>query len=163
MALKSARLAGLDVPVRRRSSGRAVPGQRAARRRGRVRIPEPDKLPPPTAVGLLSRMYQGWPRDHPRLNAACATWKSSVRPGPTCTSITTPRRSCTTTRPGWDAWNRPCATGWWPPIAPRPRGWQLVLQRRPGKSGGRLYTTAMCVMILEVYYRYMPLYGTAGR
>ncbi|MDA7861535.1 terpene cyclase/mutase family protein [bacterium] len=27
-----------------------------------------------------------------------------------------------------------------------------------GKVGGRLYTTAMAVMILEVYYRYLPLY-----
>ncbi len=27
-----------------------------------------------------------------------------------------------------------------------------------GSVGGRLYTTAMAVMILEVYYRYMPLY-----
>jgi hypothetical protein len=29
---------------------------------------------------------------------------------------------------------------------------------RHGQVGGRLYTTAMSVMILEVYYRYMPLY-----
>ncbi len=28
-----------------------------------------------------------------------------------------------------------------------------------GDQGGRLYNTAMAVMILEVYYRYMPLYG----
>ena len=27
-----------------------------------------------------------------------------------------------------------------------------------GQVGGRLYTTAMSVMILEVYYRYLPLY-----
>lgn len=27
-----------------------------------------------------------------------------------------------------------------------------------GDVGGRLYTTAMCTMILEVYYRYLPLY-----
>jgi hypothetical protein len=25
--------------------------------------------------------------------------------------------------------------------------------------GGRLYTTTMAIMTLEVYYRYMPLYG----
>jgi hypothetical protein len=29
-----------------------------------------------------------------------------------------------------------------------------------GDIGGRLYTTAMCIMILEVPYRYMPLYGS---
>ena len=30
---------------------------------------------------------------------------------------------------------------------------------RWGNVGGRLYTTAMCAMTLEVYYRYLPLYG----
>ncbi|MCH5375462.1 MAG: hypothetical protein JJ992_15940, partial [Planctomycetes bacterium] len=29
---------------------------------------------------------------------------------------------------------------------------------RWGDIGGRLYTTAMCAMTLEIYYRYMPLY-----
>jgi hypothetical protein len=28
-----------------------------------------------------------------------------------------------------------------------------------GAGGGRHYTTAVCIMMLEVYYRYMPLYG----
>ncbi len=27
-----------------------------------------------------------------------------------------------------------------------------------GDIGGRLYTTAMCTMMLEVYYRYLPMY-----
>ncbi|MCP4886753.1 MAG: terpene cyclase/mutase family protein [Planctomycetaceae bacterium] len=31
-------------------------------------------------------------------------------------------------------------------------------QDRWGDIGGRLYTTAMCAMTLEVYYRYLPLY-----
>ena len=26
-------------------------------------------------------------------------------------------------------------------------------------AGGRLYTTTMAIMSLEVYYRYMPIYG----
>jgi hypothetical protein len=30
---------------------------------------------------------------------------------------------------------------------------------RHGSIGGRLYTTSICAMILEVYYRHMPLYG----
>ncbi|QEG42400.1 prenyltransferase/squalene oxidase repeat-containing protein [Roseimaritima ulvae] len=31
-----------------------------------------------------------------------------------------------------------------------------------GDVGGRLYTTAMCAMILEVYYRYLPLYSESS-
>ena len=30
---------------------------------------------------------------------------------------------------------------------------------RWGDIGGRLYTTCMCTMMLEVYYRYLPMYG----
>ncbi|MFM2094285.1 MAG: hypothetical protein RIS70_1409, partial [Planctomycetota bacterium] len=39
--------------------------------------------------------------------------------------------------------------------------WFFVDQH--GNAGGRLYTTAMCIMILEVYYRHMPLYGEDSR
>ena len=31
-------------------------------------------------------------------------------------------------------------------------------QDQHGQVGGRLYTTAMAVMILEVYYQFLPLY-----
>jgi len=31
-----------------------------------------------------------------------------------------------------------------------------------GEVGGRLYTTAMAVMTLEIYYRFLPLYGEAS-
>ena len=36
---------------------------------------------------------------------------------------------------------------------------QLVLRRTHGDTGGRLFSTAMAVMTLEVYYRYMPIYA----
>ncbi len=32
-----------------------------------------------------------------------------------------------------------------------------------GGGGGRLYYTAMSAMILEVYYRYLPIYGEQSR
>ena len=31
-------------------------------------------------------------------------------------------------------------------------------EKTNNQIGGRLYTTAMAVMILEVYYRYLPIY-----
>lgn len=36
--------------------------------------------------------------------------------------------------------------------------WYFADKAGHSKTGGRLYTTAMSVMILEVYYRYLPLY-----
>jgi hypothetical protein len=62
--------------------------------------------------------------------------------------------------PAWDAWN---ATLRERLIATQSRrghehgSWYFHDQH--GEVGGRLYTTAMCVMILEVYYRHLPLYG----
>jgi hypothetical protein len=32
-----------------------------------------------------------------------------------------------------------------------------------GRCGGRVYSTSLCTLCLEVYYRYLPLYETAGR
>ena len=32
-----------------------------------------------------------------------------------------------------------------------------------GLHGGRMYSTAMATMCLEVYYRYLPLYKMGGR
>jgi hypothetical protein len=65
----------------------------------------------------------------------------------------------------WDRWNY------------RIREWLITQQSRKGheagswfmsdstsapkaRAGGRLYCTAMSAMILEVYYRHMPLYGS---
>jgi hypothetical protein len=64
----------------------------------------------------------------------------------------------------WDNWNRKmrrtlidaqckdnnCAAGSWDPMKPTPDAW--------GTSGGRLMMTSLSALILEVYYRYLPLY-----
>jgi hypothetical protein len=67
----------------------------------------------------------------------------------------------------WDAWNRPmrralietqchagCAAGSWDPENPTLDAWS--------EQGGRIVTTAFSTLTLEIYYRYLPLYG-AGR
>jgi hypothetical protein len=65
----------------------------------------------------------------------------------------------------WDTWNRKmrralvetqvregCATGSWDPDKPTADAW--------GRNGGRLMTTSFSALILEVYYRFMPLFKT---
>lgn len=161
MALKSARLARLRVP--------SQTWQRAKDYLDRVQdgggafygYQQPDKQPGPTSVGLLLRMYSGWPRDDERL-ARGATYLNHLGPSRTdiyfdyyATLVISHRGG-----PEWQGWNT------------RMREFLVETQARSGHErgswhfpdkhgsvGGRLYTTAMAAMILEVYYRYLPLYG----
>jgi hypothetical protein len=63
----------------------------------------------------------------------------------------------------WDQWNRKmrkilvdtqcktgCATGSWDPEVPN--------RDTYGAMGGRVMTTSLSALTLEVYYRYLPLY-----
>jgi hypothetical protein len=43
-----------------------------------------------------------------------------------------------------------CDRGSWDPLSPQPDRW--------ARSGGRLFLTALSMLTLEVYYRYLPLY-----
>ena len=119
------------------------------------------KTSTPTAVGLLIRMYLGWQQDDPRLQRGVAFL---MEEGPSKDDMYFNYYATQVLHhyggPDWPKWNVPmrdyliatqATTG-------HERGsWFFVDQH--GVQGGRLYTTAMCTMILEVYYRHMPLYG----
>ena len=75
-----------------------------------------------TAIGLLCRMYLGWKKDNPAHCSAASSILDQHRPleAATCTTTTTPRRSCGTTaaspaakatRSGTSGTRR-CATSW---------------------------------------------------
>lgn len=114
-----------------------------------------------TAVGLLCRMYLGWSKDQPGLQEGV---QYLSKRGP---KIEDPYYSYYATQvlrqyggPEWEQWNKAMRDGlistqvkeghaagsWY-----SPHGHNL--------KGGRLYCTAMSAMILEVYYRHMPLYS----
>jgi hypothetical protein len=60
---------------------------------------------------------------------------------------------------GWDSWNtklRDHLVNSQSKEGHERGSWHF--QDKWGDIGGRLYTTAMCTMILEIYYRYLPLY-----
>ncbi|NBT13000.1 MAG: hypothetical protein EBS56_05370 [Planctomycetia bacterium] len=116
-----------------------------------------------SAVGLLCRMYLGWKKDHPALQRGVARL---AKAGPSkdlyfnyyATQILHHMEGDM-----WVAWNT------------KMRDMLLKTQQTKGhavgswfeefdkghgpEKGGRLYTTSMATMILEVYYRHLPLYG----
>ncbi len=166
MALRSAKMALLDVPDNVFALARAFLDRVQADRTGGRYSYQPKSGPSPamTAEGLLCRQYLGWPREHRGLQSGAEFLVEENPPS---------RR-----RPNmyywyyatqvlhhlggelWDRWNAEMrdtlvtmqetgghAAGSWPPFGD---GHSMV--------GGRLYTTSLAVCTLEVYYRHLPLY-----
>jgi len=118
--------------------------------------------PSTTACAILCRMYSGTPKDHPSIQAAVSKF-SKQGPSKTGTYYNYYATQVMKQVGGkeWESWNV------------RMRDQLLATQTTTGHaagswywedghstaSAGRLYTTCMATMILEVYYRYMPIYG----
>ena len=119
-----------------------------------------------TSVGLLCRMYLGWAHDQPALGRGI---EYLAKRGPAIGRggrPIDPYYNYYATQvmhhyggPQWKRWNRVM------------RDFLVKSQAKSGhevgswwfegphtEAGGRLYTTALACMTLEVYYRYMPLY-----
>jgi hypothetical protein len=114
-----------------------------------------------TAIGLLCRMYLGWKQDEPALVRGFE-WLGSR--GPSSNDMYYNYYATQVMRhmegPLWERWNKimrdelvdsQATTG-------HERG-SWFMSSRHGGAGGRLYCTAMAAMILEVYYRHLPIYG----
>lgn len=113
------------------------------------------------AVGLLCRMYLGWPKEHPGLQEGM---QRLSQVGPSMNNLYYSYYATQVMRhqggQEWEKWNeamrnslvesqeqRGHAAGSWKPTGHHAR------------KGGRLYQTSLAAMILEVYYRHMPLYS----
>lgn len=123
--------------------------------------PNPAGSASTTSIGLLCRMYLGWPKDRKGIQEG-VKFISGV--GPSKTNMYYNYYATQVLRQyggaEWERWNEAMRN-------------QLVETQEKsghaagswfagdewGQQGGRLYVTAMSTMILEVYYRYMPLYG----
>jgi hypothetical protein len=122
-----------------------------------------------TGVGLLCRMYLGWKHENPALERG-VKYLSNLGPKGDdiyanyyCTQVM--RQYCgdpgTEGHEMWEKWNN------------KLRDTLVASQEKTGhqkgswfngtdrwaKHGGRLFYTSMATMILEVYYRHMPIYG----
>jgi hypothetical protein len=173
MALKSGEMAGLDVP--------AAAYERLAAFLDAVFISDEkgygyqisphqkffEFRPALTAEGLLCRQYLGWRRNDPRLVAGADLLlreapidfdyrKKNVYAWYYATQVMHHASGA-----AWTAWNRRMQEqllgnqvrsgsekGSWDPANDQ---W--------GHVGGRLYVTALCSCMLEVYYRHLPLYA----
>ncbi len=161
MALKSGQLAGLEVstPAVALASHFLDSVQTEEGAQYGYMTPVPRRST--TAIGLLCRMYLGWNRQRPALVRGIeylGQW------GPSDEEIYynyyAAQALCHYDGPVWKQFNR------------RLRDHLIATQATTGheagswffgkdpgaEKGGRLYGTALAVMTLEVYYRFMPLY-----
>ena len=161
MALKSGQMAGLEIPPATWYNAARFLDQVQSDEGASYGYQEPGQNPTMTSIGLLSRMYLGWPQDHPALQRGA---DHLAKLGPSENSLYFNYYATQVLQhlegPRWTAWNdklrnyleRTQATeghesGSW------------YFEDSHTKTGGRLYNTAMATMILEVYYRYLPLYS----
>ena len=160
MALKSCEMSGVTTgAVTYQLADGFLDSLRSSR--GCFGYQSPDENPTTTAVGILSKMYLGASLDEVSLEMGT---EFIVDQGPSetdvyfnyyATQVLHHRRD-----PDWPDWNREMRDYL---VAEQDhsnthRAGSWYFPDRHGQVGGRLYTTAMAVMILEVYYRYLPLY-----
>lgn len=173
MALKSAEMAGLEVPGSAFKSIAAFldavaldGGSRYGYRRDTPELPPLQVTTAVSAEGLLCRQYLGWPRTHPPLVEGVERLTSGnlfdfdgdkdLYGWYYVTQVAHHLGG-----PAWDRWN-----GQMREVLParqvregREAGsWDPALDKW-GHIAGRLYATCFCTYMLEVYYRHLPLYG----
>jgi hypothetical protein len=118
-----------------------------------------------TAVGLLCRMYLGWKKDRPALQDGVAHIATTGPSNDLYYDYYATQVMHHMQGEVWDSWNR--------------RMKPLLLERQAtsgheagswhdgfdgghaAEAAGRLYCTSLATMILEVYYRHLPIYRTA--
>ena len=120
-----------------------------------------------TSIGLLCRMYMGWDKDSPALVEG-VKWISDEGP-----SVDRKDANMYYNYYGtqlikhyggekWKKWNgkmRDFLINTQHKSGAAKGSWMFAPLSHSSEKGGRLYNTALACMTLEVYYRYLPLYG----
>jgi len=114
-----------------------------------------------TSVGLLCRMYLGWKKDNPALQRGVDLIGKQGPGNNMYYNYYATQIMRHTGGESWDKWNKVMRdqlvnsqskngheTGSW-----------HIKGDHGSDVGGRIYCTSMATMILEVYYRHMPIYG----
>jgi hypothetical protein len=177
MALQSGRMAGLNVPPQALElSRRWLDSCQVADSQvhGYSYQPKGRRTPPMTAAGLLNRQYLGWGPRNPDLHRGCDYLLDHLPPSKPAAPIAKEvlgtiyyyyyATQVLHHMEGkyWETWN------------PLMRDFLVRTQHGKdsghkfgswspegadyGSRGGRLYTTSLALLTLEVYYRHLPLY-----
>lgn len=115
-----------------------------------------------TAIGILCRMYLGWKKDHPGIEKG-VQYLSQTGPSQGNMYYNYYATQCMRHYDGelWDKWNvkmRDQLVNSQDKTGHLKGSWHMKGDHGSDR-GGRLYCTSMATMILEVYYRHMPIYG----
>lgn len=165
MALKSGRMGNLVIPEQTFMGAKSFLDAMSTNKGAYYGYDQPvgklDGRQATTAVGLLCRMYMGWPKEHPGIQEG-VDYLAKI--GPNKDDLYYSYYGTQVMRhyggPVWEKWNAQLrddlirvqvaqghAAGSWIPNGAH------------SEKGGRLYATSLATMILEVYYRHMPLYS----
>lgn len=119
-----------------------------------------------SAVGLLARMFLGWKKDNPGLKKGV---EFLSRTGPSKTNLYYNYYATQVMRhwegDEWKKWNeimREQLVSTQSQEGHMTGSWFMEGGDHGSERGGRLYCTSMATMILEVYYRHMPVYAKAA-
>ena len=168
MAITSARMSGLRVPLRTRQQATQFLNDVQAGAGGFYGYTGAGRKPSTTAAGLLCRMYLGWNSDHPGVIEGV---QFLAERGPSASDMYFNYYATQVMHhwggDAWAEWNNAMreqlvrsqdreghAAGSWSPFN------DDGSKRDPHGTdpGGRLYATSMAILTLEVYYRHLPLY-----
>lgn len=172
-ALRSAQMAGLEVPAPRLvgidaflNSVAIDHGKRYGYRQERPNTPAAPETMATSAAGLLCRQYRGWPRDDRRLEDGI---QRIVNQGDTLDwQLASDAYACHAFTQvahhmgghTWRLWNdrmKNVLTKAQVKGGREDGSWDPTIDNH-GKEGGRLFVTCFCTYMLQVYYRYPPIY-----
>ncbi|MBX3420203.1 MAG: hypothetical protein KF752_01465 [Pirellulaceae bacterium] len=168
MGLKSAQMAGIGLPPHvTHQAGRFL--DQAGNSDGTMygymawspSVDSQHRFDATTAIGLLCRMYSGWNKSHPSLQKGVQYLEQL---GPQLDNLYYTYYATQVMRhygsPHWENWNSRLRDAL---IAKQVKDGRdagsWVPEGLDSREGGRLYQTALATMILEIYYRHLPLYG----
>lgn len=167
MALKSAELAGIEMPQRTRDGIVRFLRSVSSGRHGGIASYRPGEAPSRamTAEALVCRQFMGMARENPASDEA-GNYLLGDMPRPDRINLyywyygTLGMYQLQGSH--WERWNNAMQATL---VSRQVRSGSLAGSWDPdclwGGYGGRVYSTAMSALCLEVYYRYLPIYRTA--